>query len=100
MMKLCEMGLGTAIDNLGTGYSSLAYLHTLPFTCLKIDRTFITRLSKEDSGSSVVATIISITKSLKAYVVAERVENAMQLNYLAHWPVIKFKGFITAVLCR
>ncbi|MGR5133288.1 EAL domain-containing protein [Vibrio alfacsensis] len=93
MMKLREMGLGIAIDDFGTGYSSLAYLHILPFTCLKIDRTFITRLSKEESDSSVVAAIISITKSLKANVVAEGVENAMQAQLLSSLGCNQVQGF-------
>ncbi|MCV3262318.1 EAL domain-containing protein [Vibrio harveyi] len=72
LLKLREMGLGIAIDDFGTGYSSLAYLHALPFTCLKIDRTFINRLTKENLDSSVVSAIINITKGMKTNVGSRR----------------------------
>ncbi|MGR5235878.1 EAL domain-containing protein [Vibrio alfacsensis] len=93
MMKLREMGLGIAIDDFGTGYSSLAYLHTLPFTCLKIDRTFVNQLTKENLDSSVVAAIINITKGMKANVVAEGVENAMQAQLLSSLGCHQVQGF-------
>ncbi|NMV42592.1 EAL domain-containing protein, partial [Vibrio parahaemolyticus] len=82
MTKLREMGIGIAIDDFGTGYSSLGYLHSLPFTCLKIDRTFINQLTQENLNSSVVAAVINITAGLKTNVVAEGVEDSNQAQLL------------------
>ncbi len=93
LIKLRDMGLGIGIDDFGTGYSSLAYLHALPFTCLKIDRTFINRLTKENLDSSVVAAIINITKGMKANVVAEGVETAVQAQLLRSLGCDQVQGF-------
>lgn len=93
LLKLRGMGLGIAIDDFGTGYSSLAYLHALPFTCLKIDRTFINRLTKENLDSSVVAAIINITKGMKTNVVAEGVETAAQAQLLSSLGCNQVQGF-------
>ncbi|MGP8308074.1 bifunctional diguanylate cyclase/phosphodiesterase [Vibrio sp. YIC-376] len=82
MKKLRDMDIGIAIDDFGTGYSSLGYLHTLPFTCLKIDRTFISQLTKENLDRSVVAAVINITAGLKTTVVAEGVEDSTQAQLL------------------
>ena len=93
LIKLRQMGLGIAIDDFGTGYSSLAYLHALPFTCLKIDRTFINRLTEEDLDSSVVAAIVNITKGMKTNVVAEGVETATQAKLLSALGCNQVQGF-------
>ncbi|ALR16802.1 GGDEF and EAL domain-containing protein [Vibrio natriegens] len=93
MKKLRDMGIGIAIDDFGTGYSSLGYLHTLPFTCLKIDRTFVNQLSQENLERSVVAAVLNITAGLKTSVVAEGVENASQAQLLRSIGCHQVQGF-------
>ncbi|WP_321283411.1 EAL domain-containing protein [uncultured Vibrio sp.] len=93
MTKLRDMGIGIAIDDFGTGYSSLGYLHTLPFTCLKIDRTFISQLNQENLESSVVAAVLKMTAGLKTSVVAEGVENASQAQLLHSMGCHQVQGF-------
>ncbi|ANQ25052.1 diguanylate cyclase [Vibrio natriegens] len=93
MTKLRDMGIGIAIDDFGTGYSSLGYLHTLPFTCLKIDRTFVNQLSQENLERSVVAAVLNITAGLKTNVVAEGVENASQAQLLRSIGCHQVQGF-------
>ncbi len=93
MKKLRDMGIGIAIDDFGTGYSSLGYLHSLPFTCLKIDRTFINQLTKENLDSSVVTAVINITAGLKTTVVAEGVENSTQAELLRSIGCDQVQGF-------
>ncbi|TMX44262.1 diguanylate cyclase [Vibrio rotiferianus] len=93
MLKLREMNVGIAIDDFGTGYSSLAYLDSLPFTCLKIDRTFTNRLNPNNLENSVFAAIITITKGLKANVVAEGVETAEQARLLRSLGCTQVQGF-------
>ncbi|AXT69565.1 EAL domain-containing protein [Vibrio sp. dhg] len=93
MTKLRDMSIGIAIDDFGTGYSSLGYLHTLPFTCLKIDRTFVNQLSQENLERSVVAAVLNITAGLKTSVVAEGVENASQAQLLRSIGCHQVQGF-------
>ncbi len=93
MTKLRDMGIGIAIDDFGTGYSSLGYLHTLPFTCLKIDRTFVNQLSQENLERSVVAAVLNITAGLNTSVVAEGVENASQAQLLRSIGCHQVQGF-------
>ncbi|MEE3878888.1 EAL domain-containing protein [Vibrio sp. YYF0003] len=93
MTKLRDMGIGIAIDDFGTGYSSLGYLHTLPFTCLKIDRTFVNQLSQENLERSVVAAVLNITAGLKTSVVAEGIENASQAQLLRSIGCHQVQGF-------
>jgi diguanylate cyclase (GGDEF)-like protein/PAS domain S-box-containing protein len=79
-------GFRLALDDFGTGYSSLSYLHRLPFTSLKIDRSFVTALIDEAGdyagGSALVPAIITMAHNLGLEVVAEGVETAAQLVLL------------------
>ena len=79
-------GFRLALDDFGTGYSSLSYLHRLPFTSLKIDRSFVTALIDETGhyagGSALVPAIITMAHNLGLEVVAEGVETAAQLVLL------------------
>lgn len=75
---LASYGVGIHIDDFGTGYSSLNYLAQLPVQTLKIDQTFIARLSDPDANTKVVEAIIALGKAMELEVVAEGVETARQ----------------------
>ena len=75
-------GVRVAIDDFGTGYSSLSYLTKFPIDALKIDQSFIRRISTEPHNSAVVAAIISMARSLKMRVIAEGVETREELAFL------------------
>jgi EAL domain-containing protein (putative c-di-GMP-specific phosphodiesterase class I) len=94
MHKLRRLGIGIAIDDFGTGYSSLAYLHTLPFDCLKIDRAFVDKLSREELNNSVVAAIVNITRGFNVSVVAEGVETGLQAELLSELGCPLAQGFL------
>lgn len=80
---LRKRGFLLALDDFGTGYSSLSYLHRLPFSTLKIDRSFVMAMAEQgDRGPTLVPTIISMAHSLGLDVVAEGVETAEQLDRL------------------
>ncbi|RUL50503.1 EAL domain-containing protein [Lysinibacillus antri] len=79
---LKEIGLTVAIDDFGTGYSSLSYLKDLPIDCLKIDRSFVQKISNKDDQEPLVDMIISMAQHLKLDVVAEGIETIEQLHYL------------------
>lgn len=89
-----DLGVGIAIDDFGTGYSSLAYLQTIPFDCLKIDRTFINTLSKDNNKNSIAAAILSLTKDMKnVVVVAEGIETIEQAEILNQLGCEQVQGF-------
>ena len=80
--KLHEMGLKISLDDFGTGYSSLSYLKSFPVDVLKIDRSFICDLDKDDDARSLVKAMITMANSLNIDVIAEGVETTAQLEFL------------------
>jgi diguanylate cyclase (GGDEF)-like protein len=84
--RLHGMGLPLSIDDFGTGYSSLAYLKRLPVKELKIDRSFVMHLDREDGDHKIVRSTIDLAHTLDLEVVAEGVEN------LAIWRVLQSMG--------
>jgi diguanylate cyclase (GGDEF)-like protein len=80
---LADLGIELAIDDFGTGYSSLAYLQRLPVLQLKIDRSFVTHLSENDSDAAIVRSTIDLGHSLALTVVAEGVEDERSMDLLA-----------------
>lgn len=77
-----QMGLSIAIDDFGTGYSSLNYLKRFPIDTLKVDRSFIKDLTKDDDDKTVVVSIIGLAHNMKLEVVAEGVESKEELEFL------------------
>jgi diguanylate cyclase (GGDEF)-like protein/PAS domain S-box-containing protein len=71
-----------SIDDFGTGYSSLSYLHSFPLDTLKIDRSFVSRMSADNENCEIVSTIINLAHSLRIDAIAEGVETAHQLAQL------------------
>ena len=80
MMKLQKMGVHIHIDDFGTGYSSLSYLHSFPVNALKIDRSFIAKMSANSDNQEIIKTIIALAQNLKLEVIAEGLELNHQLS--------------------
>jgi diguanylate cyclase (GGDEF)-like protein len=81
--ELKKMGIKLCIDDFGTGYSSLSRLHDLPIDTLKIDRSFVNQIESEESSNNVIIkTIIALAHSLKMDIVAEGIENEIQVKKL------------------
>lgn len=80
--KLRAMGVLISLDDFGTGYSSLKYLKSLPVDIVKIDRSFVTDVDKNQEDAKIVRGIISIMKGLGKKLVAEGIETAPQLTFL------------------
>jgi diguanylate cyclase (GGDEF)-like protein/PAS domain S-box-containing protein len=91
--KFREMGITIAIDDFGTGYSSLSYLARYPITTLKIDRSFIIRVTEIGHQAELVKAIISIAHSLNQQVVAEGAETAEQVKILKDFGCHQVQGY-------
>ena len=76
--RLRAQGVQLVMDDFGTGYSSLGFLHHLPFTGLKVDRSFVSRLGEGPQALEMVTAIVSLARGLKLEVTAEGVETEAQ----------------------
>lgn len=93
MHSLNKLGIRFSIDDYGSGYSSLSYLHRLPFSELKIDRTFITHVLNNEKDQKIVGSIISLAHSLEIDALVEGVENNQQFSYLKEHKCNLFQGY-------
>ncbi|CAH0532321.1 hypothetical protein VST7929_00139 [Vibrio stylophorae] len=94
--QIRELGIGLAIDDFGTGYSSLAYLNQLPFSCLKIDRSFISQLGQDKAHQTIVNAVINMSQGFQCQLVAEGVETAEQRDILRELGCQSIQGFFYA----
>jgi diguanylate cyclase (GGDEF)-like protein len=96
LVKIKDLGISVAIDDFGSGYSSLNYLKRLPVDVLKIDRAFIQEIETDPSDSAIVAGIIALAETLNMETVAEGVENQGQRNILKNLGCNSFQGYLVA----
>ena len=94
LTKIKEMGVRIAIDDFGTGYSSLSYLHNFPVDALKIDRSFIAKMTSTNENQEIVRTIIALAQNLNLKVIAEGVEQNHQLAAVSGLACQYGQGFI------
>lgn len=90
---LRNKGVRIALDNFGAGHASLLQLRQLPFDKLKIDRSFVRRMTTDAESATLVRTIISMAKNLGLIVVAEGVETADQVKALSALGCDMAQGF-------
>jgi diguanylate cyclase (GGDEF)-like protein/PAS domain S-box-containing protein len=93
LTRLRDLGVGIAVDDFGTGYSSLSYLRRFPVTAIKIDRSFVERLGLGRPDVAIVAGIIDLAHTLSLEVVAEGVEDQVQLATLRELGCDYAQGF-------
>ncbi|MGV2289238.1 EAL domain-containing protein [Trinickia sp. YCB016] len=89
-----DMGLSIAIDDFGTGYSALSYLARFPIDTLKIDRSFVQRVTTDQRHAELVKAILSISRCLGQQVVAEGVETMEQAAFLEAHGCQAAQGFL------
>lgn len=88
-------GIRISIDDFGTGFSSLAYLKSLPIDTLKIDRSFVRDIGPDaGSSSSIVRAIVALARSLDLHVVAEGIETDAQRQFLIDEGCDYLQGFL------
>lgn len=94
LLHLKSQGFRISVDDFGTGYSSLMYLKRLPISELKVDRSFISGLGKDDSDTVITETIIAMAENLGFRVLAEGVETSKQREILVNLGCHLFQGFL------
>ncbi len=93
LKEINRLGITLAIDNFGTGFSSLSYLKKLPVDRLKIDQSFIKDTPFDEDDVAITKAVIALAKSLKMSVVAEGVENQEQIDFLMQNECQQLQGY-------
>jgi len=93
LQALSDMGFQIAIDDFGTGHSSLSRLHHFPVDIIKIDRSFVNNMTNGSSDSTLVKSIIDMAHTLGFQVIAEGVEDPLQLKMLMDFGCDIFQGY-------
>ena len=96
LKNLGRYGVRFAIDDFGMGYSSLSYLQELPLNNLKIDRSFLNTIQSNEDSNSIISAIVSMAKEMDMEIVAEGVENEVQLNYIRNIGCPVVQGYFFA----
>jgi len=95
---LNAQGIGIALDDFGTGYSSLSYLQALPFTKLKIDRSFVIDIVNNPKSLKLLANVARLGKDIGLTVTAEGIETEEQLSLItANTNVDQIQGYLFGV---
>jgi EAL domain-containing protein (putative c-di-GMP-specific phosphodiesterase class I) len=90
------LGVRIAIDDFGTGYSSLAHLQRFPVDALKIDRSFISGLTHNEEGETLIHTLVQLGKALSIETFAEGIEQQQELSLLRDQDCDSGQGFLFA----
>lgn len=96
LADLRKLGVRIALDDFGTGYSSLAYLRSFPLDKLKIDRSFVSALTKDTSALAIVNAIIQLATALQLDTTAEGVETQIEADILNRSGCIDAQGYYFA----
>jgi EAL domain-containing protein (putative c-di-GMP-specific phosphodiesterase class I) len=94
LSRLKSLGVRIALDDFGSGYSSLSYLHSFAFDKIKIDRTFICDLEHNRHSMAIVQAVIGLGHSLHIPVLAEGVETAEQHDMLRERGCDEVQGYL------
>jgi EAL domain-containing protein (putative c-di-GMP-specific phosphodiesterase class I) len=93
LRRLRALGVRIAIDDFGSGYSSLSYLRNLPIDQLKIDQEFIAGLERQSQARAIVRAVIALAQALQIEIVAEGIESSAQATHLRNWGCELGQGF-------
>lgn len=94
LQELRQRGISRALDDFGSGYSSLSYLQRFPVERIKIDQPFVASLPGDPGTCAIAASMADLAHRLGLRIVAEGVENAAQLSFLQHHGYDEAQGFL------
>ena len=93
LRRLKALGVRIAMDDFGTGFSSLSTLQSFPFDKIKIDKSFVENIHRHDRATAIVRAVLSLGRSLEIPVTAEGVETAEQLEFLRSEACTEVQGY-------
>jgi diguanylate cyclase (GGDEF)-like protein/PAS domain S-box-containing protein len=94
LQELRAMGVGVAVDDFGTGQSSLIYLKHFPIDTVKIDKEFLKDVTSDETAAAIVSYVINLAHTLQLRVVAEGVETEEQYAFLRHYACDLMQGYL------
>jgi EAL domain-containing protein (putative c-di-GMP-specific phosphodiesterase class I) len=94
LARIVALGVKVSIDEFGTGYSSLSHRHRFPFHILKIDRSFVIRLTENREGFEISKALAKLAHILRRDVVAEGIEATAQADHLRGLDVEYGQGYL------
>ena len=94
LRRLKNLGVRIAMDDFGSGYSSLSYLQSFPFDKIKIDQAFVANLGHSQQAATIIRAVIALGRGLDLPVVAEGVETEEQLNFLRSENCNEIQGYL------
>ena len=96
LVDMKSLGVQLAIDDFGTGYSSLSYLHRFPIDILKIDHSFVSRLTNTYNGAELARAVITLSETLGLDTIAEGIEVEGEVEALLGLGCVAGQGFLFA----
>jgi len=94
MSQVRALGISMAVDDFGTGYSNLSYLPRLPFDSLKIDRSFLSQISRSRDSHALMKAVVNLAHDLNRRVIAEGVETGEQLSLIQQCGCDEVQGYL------
>lgn len=94
--KLSMSGIGLSVDDFGTGYASLSQLSNLPFTELKVDRSFVHNVSSNKKHQVLTKVCINLAENLGLSCIIEGVEKQQDFDYLSSIGMTRYQGYFTS----
>ena len=94
LRDLRDLGVGIAVDDFGTGQSSLTYLKHFPIDTVKIDKEFLRDVTFDETAAAIVSYVINLAHTLQLNVVAEGAETEEQYTFLRHYGCDQMQGYL------
>ncbi|HZO46162.1 MAG TPA: EAL domain-containing protein [Xanthobacteraceae bacterium] len=96
LQKIHDRGIKLAFDDFGTGYASLSYLRRFPLSRIKIDRSFVGKVTDDEGDAAIVRSLIAMAHNLSLEVIAEGVETTAQAAFLLNHKCEEAQGYLYA----
>lgn len=94
MQRLRDAGVSISLDDFGTGFSSMSYLRHLPLSSIKLDRTFVCDVDRDERNASICRALLQLGHSLGLVMIAEGVERPEELEWLRRYGCDQVQGFL------